>query len=248
MARLRAPDGCPWDREQDLASLRSYLLEETYELLEAMDRGDPAAHAEELGDLLLQIVFQAQVGAERGTLDLAAVARAIADKLVRRHPHVFARERTDDSPGALRHWERVKAAERGAERSRLDGVPKTLPALLRATRTAEKAAAIGFDWTDAAHVADKVDEEWRELRDAIAGEPRARVAEELGDLLFALTSLGRHLGVDAESALRGATEKFAGRFRRVEAILRERGLDPARMTPEELDRLWREAKAVEGAR
>jgi len=240
MAHLRAPDGCPWDREQTLQTLRSYLLEETYETLEALDRRDFDGHREELGDLLLQIVFQTQITHEERRFDIADVCDGISDKLVHRHPHVFARERADDADDALHTWERQKAAERPG-RSRLDGVPPTLPALLRALRVGEKAAAIGFDWPDASGVRAKVEEEWAELGAARGAE----IEEELGDMLFALSSLARHLRVDPEGALRGATDKFARRFRAVETRLSELGTDPMKMSVDELESLWEDAKSLD---
>jgi tetrapyrrole methylase family protein/MazG family protein len=237
MARLRAADGCPWDRKQTLESLRPYLLEEAYETLEAIESGDPQAHREELGDLLLQVVFQSQITHEESRFDVADVCDGISDKLVRRHPHVFAREEAHDAEGALSTWERQKAAER-PDRSRLDGVPANLPALLRATRVGEKAAAIGFDWPDVEGVRAKVKEEWNEL----AGASGDAVEEELGDLLFALSSLARHLGVDAEAALRRATDKFMRRFRVVEQRL---GEATERPSIEELEAMWEDAKSSE---
>ncbi len=248
MHTLRAPGGCPWDREQTLDSLKPYLIEEAYESLEAIEDGDPAKHCEELGDLLLQIVFQAEICAESHKFDAAAVAHGIADKLIRRHPHVFGETRAKDAAGALKSWENVKATERGRAPGRLDGVPKTMPALLRAYRTSEKAAAIGFDWPNAEAVAAKVEEEWREIK-AVAHEPEAqrqeRLAEELGDMLFAITSWARHVRVDPEAALRAACEKFTHRFRHIEARLKETGRDGQKLPLAELDLLWDEAKVLE---
>lgn len=247
MARLRAPGGCPWDREQTLASLRTYLLEETHETLEAMDRGDPKAHREELGDLLLQIVFQTEITAEAGQFDVADVADAIRAKLVRRHPHVFGDAKAESASGALANWEAVKAKERDATKSSvLDGVPRAMPALLRAFRTGEKAAAVGFDWADMTGARAKVEEEWRELTEHLAPTlDAAKASEELGDLLFALTSLGRHLAVNPEDALRATIDKFHRRFRHVETQLATRGRTPKDSTLEEMDALWDEAKALE---
>lgn len=249
MARLRAPGGCPWDAEQTLDSLKPYLIEEAYEVLEALELGRADKHREELGDLLLQVVFQAEVRAEDGTFDMAAVARAITDKLVRRHPHVFGDTPAEDADGALRNWEAIKAQERSARESVLDGIPGNLPALLRAMRAGEKAAAVGFDWPSAAEVEAKVHEEWQELHDAADdGGDREHLHEELGDLLFAVVNWARHLGLDAEAALRDATGKFSRRFRFVEQELAAAGKAPADESLEELERLWQQAKARERER
>ena len=251
MGRLRAPGGCPWDSEQTLESLKPYLIEEAYETLEALEAGDPAKHCEELGDLLLQIVFQAEICAQAKTFDAADVANGISQKLIRRHPHVFGEFHAKDAAGALKSWEAVKAKERQGKVGRLDGVPKSMPALLRAFRTSEKAAAIGFDWPDLASVAQKVEEEWKELGEAqtVATDERAaRVQEEFGDLLFALTSYARHLGVDPEGALRAATDKFSRRFKHVEADLQALGKSDQKLPIEELERLWRAAKDTEDSR
>src|SRR5438309_2617442 len=200
MARLRAPGGCPWDREQTPASLRPYLLEEVYEVLEAIDAGDAAHLRDELGDLLLQIVFQSQLAAEEGRFDAADVARAIAAKLVRRHPHVFGDVQVRDADEVIRNWRRIKSEERRAKGDDHDlfaGVPQALPALLRADQLGEKAGHVGLDWTDAAGVLEKVREEQRELEAAVASADRGAIEHELGDLLLAVASLGRHLGVSA---------------------------------------------------
>jgi tetrapyrrole methylase family protein/MazG family protein len=248
MGRLRAAGGCPWDREQTLDSLKPYLIEEAYETLEAIEHGEPAKHCEELGDLLLQIVFQAELRAEAEVFDAADVASGITDKLIRRHPHVFGEVEANDAAGALKSWESVKANERAGKEGRLDGVPKSMPALLRAFRTSEKAAAIGFDWPDLPSVARKVEEEWREIRDAqaIAGPDRdERVREEVGDLLFAMTSYARHLGVDPENALRAATDKFSRRFKHVERELVALGKANQKVPINELEALWQKAKDTE---
>ncbi len=251
MAKLRAPGGCPWDAEQTLDSLKPYLIEEAYEVLEALELGDADKHREELGDLLLQVVFQAEVVQETGGFDIDSVAQTLIDKLVRRHPHVFGDTNTaaDDAAGALRNWESIKAQERSAKKvpgSVLDGIPANLPALLRATRTGEKAAAIGFDWPNVDGVEAKVKEEWREVHDAVINDP-GRVHEEMGDLLLALVSWSRHLGIDPEAALRDATNKFQRRFRHVERRVLEgrlRGKTPADETLDALERFWEEAKST----
>jgi MazG family protein len=252
MDRLRDPGGCPWDREQSPADLRSYLLEEAYELAEAIDDGDPAAQREELGDLLFQIVFLARIAKERGEFDVDDVARGVTEKMIRRHPHVFAGGDAADSPAVLRQWEEIKRAEKGSPEgaSALDGIPRGLPGLLRAQRLGTKAARIGFDWTSAAEVLEKVREETAELDAEMRGGPAARKAREneFGDLLFSLVSLGRHLGLDPEAALQKANAKSERRFRALEKrIDRERGSGgaPAALDAATLDRLWREVKALD---
>ena len=248
MRILRSEEGCPWDREQTLESLKSYCVEECYEVLEAIDRGQPEEHRDELGDLLLQIVFQAQIRAEEGSFDAADVCRAITEKMLRRHPHVFEARSADSAEAAHKSWEAIKAAERAAQpsksRSVLSGVPRALPALLRAQRLSKKAATQGFDWSSAEDVLPKVREEWEELAEALAdhGPGSQRVEEELGDLLFAMANLARHLEINPEDALRRAGERFSDRFRTMEELaaasqqpLNERSLD-------DLEQLWQEAK------
>ena len=256
MTRLRDPErGCPWDREQTLESLKPCVLEETYELLAAMDRpGDRANYVEELGDVLLQVMFQAVMAEQEGRFTFDDVANAISDKLVRRHPHVFGDVDAKDSATVLRNWEQIKQVEhrKEARHSALDGVPSTLPGLLKAQRTQEKAARVGFDWKDASGPMAKIEEELRELKAEIAarkGESPAesdRVKEELGDLLFAVTNLARHLKVDAESALEGTTSRFSARFRHVEQAAKAGGRSLRDMTLEEMDALWEEAKRGDG--
>ncbi len=229
VARLRAPDGCPWDREQTLESLRAFVLEEAYEVLEAIDRGDRPALREEIGDFIFEGVLLAQLCAEDGDFTVTDSLTSIADKLVRRHPHVFggaARARTAEE--VLGRWEEVKARERQAEtskntpaRSILGGVPRSLPALLRAYEMGTRAAAVGFDWERSADVLDKIDEEVAELREAV--ERREGIEEEMGDLLFALANLARKLGIEPEAALRSADDKFARRFTTMERRFAARG-------------------------
>ena len=260
MARLRDPDGgCPWDLEQSFETIAPYTIEEAYEVAEAIRQGDRAALRDELGDLLLQVVFHAQMAREDGSFDFDAVARGIAEKMIRRHPHVFGGEDGDarvSAPAQTRAWEAQKAAEReasaaaeGRRPSVLDGVALALPALLRAEKLQKRAARVGFDWPASAPVFDKVVEEVDELRDAAssqASDPAGTaVAEELGDLLFACVNLARHLGVDAEAALRGANAKFTARFHHVEAALAESGRSAEEVGPAELDRLWENAKRTE---
>ncbi len=239
--RLRAPDGCPWDREQTTTSMCSHLLEEAYEALDALRTGDDQAAAEELGDVLLNIAIIAEIAQERGAFDLDRVAAGAADKLVRRHPHVFGNERADSAAHAYRNWERNKLKEggSGARRSVLDGVPAALPALLRALRIGEKAARIGFDWPDSTGPRQKVDEELKELEAAIAQGDRSAITDELGDVLFSLVNLARHLQVEPETALRSTIDKFTRRFRRVE---QELGPDLQGRTLAELDAAWDRAK------
>ena len=255
MTRLRDPQtGCPWDRVQTLETLKPCVLEETYELLAAMDRPeDKANHIEELGDVLLQVMFQSVMAEQEGRFTFDDVANAIADKLVHRHPHVFGDVKADDPATVLRNWEQIKQREHAKEarHSALDGVPPTLPALLKAQRTQEKAARVGFDWKDAAGPMAKIEEELGELKAEIAKlggsdvppAQKDRVKEELGDLLFSVCNLARHLGVDSESALEGTTAKFARRFRAVESGAKEQGKSLKDMTLAEMDALWDEAKS-----
>lgn len=252
MTRLRdRQTGCPWDREQTLSSLKPCVLEEAYELLAAMDRPeDEANHIEELGDVLLQVMFQAVMAEEEGRFTFDDVANGVSDKLVRRHPHVFGDVDAKDSAAVLRNWERIKQQEyrKEARHSALDGVPAALPALIKAQRTQEKAARVGFDWKDAEGPLEKISEELEELKAEIAARKSEspvdsdRVKEELGDLLFSVCNLARHLKVDSESALEGTTAKFARRFRTVEAAAKSAGRDLKDMTLAEMDELWEAAK------
>lgn len=241
MARLRAPGGCPWDREQTLASLKPYLVEEAYEVLEAIDQGGVDEHREELGDLLLQVVFQAELRREEGSFDAADVAHAIADKLVRRHPHVFEHQGVKAVSEALRHWEQRKAEEKKG-RSVLGGVPKNLPALLRAQRVGEKASQVGFDWPGVDGPLEKIDEELAELRAAIATEDAAAIEAELGDLLFSVVNVARFLNVGAEDALRGTIDRFTERFQKIEKRLEAEGKRVADTPLDQLEALWQAAK------
>ena len=261
MARLRDPAaGCPWDLEQSFATIAPYTIEEAYEVAEAIRQDDRAALRDELGDLLLQVVFHAQMAREDGSFDFDEVARGIADKMIRRHPNVFGDEDTEarhSAPAQMRSWEAQKAAEReakaeaeGRRASVLDGVALALPALLRAQKLQKRAARVGFDWPGPEPVYDKVLEEVAELRDATQASPPAvrdpdAVAEEVGDLLFACVNLARHVGVDPEAALRAANAKFTARFHRIEAALAESGRSALDVGLPELDRLWEEAKRSE---
>lgn len=246
MERLLAPGGCPWDREQTLDTLRPFLIEETYEVLDALARGDVAGHLEELGDLLMQVVFQAALRREQGAFDFDAVANAISDKLVRRHPHVFGDATgVTTSAEVLAQWDEIKRGEKAAAGARtgraLDGV-KPAPALTRAQKIGAKAAKVGFDWPTWEGSFDKIREEVGEVGAAVhAGDPAA-IHHELGDLLFAVVNLARKLGVDAENALVDATSRFERRFEFVEDRLTERGKTPRSSTLEEMDALWNDAK------
>ncbi len=265
MTRLRDPEtGCPWDRVQTLETLKPCVLEETYELLAAMDRPeDRENHVEELGDVLLQVMFQCVMAEQEGRFTFDDVANAISDKLIRRHPHVFGDVKADDPAVVLRNWERIKQREHAKEarHSAIDGVPATLPALIKAQRTQEKAARVGFDWKGADGPLDKIREELAELEEAIAvreaeakdsdepdrpGPAYDAMKDELGDLLFSVANLARHIKADSESALEGATTKFSRRFRAVEAAAKERSLDLHSMSLTEMESLWEEVKKLNG--
>jgi MazG family protein len=243
MRRLLDPGGCPWDRAQDARSLKTFLVEETYELVEAIDRGQAGAIREELGDVLLQVVFQAELARRRGDFDLEDVAQTIATKLIRRHPHVFGTRKASNPDEAIASWESVKRQEHeDPERSTLDGVPAQLPALLAALRLGEKAGAVGFDWPAPEPVWEKVHEELGELAEAVGSGEREAIRHEIGDLLFAVCNLARKLEVDPEDALRLTNRRFRSRFAHVERRLLERGQTASEVGLAELDRLWEEAK------
>lgn len=246
MRRLRGPGGCPWDREQTFDTLRTYLVEETYEVLEASVSGSADALREELGDLLLQIVFQAQIAEERGEFDLESVARGISDKIEQRHPHVFGDDRLDTAEQVLTQWEQIKARERLKRRegTMFSGVPRSLPALLKALRLSSKACRVGFDWPDREQLLQKVDEELSELRKALAAGERPAIEEEIGDLLFTLANVARAEEIDPEEALQQANRKFMSRFQHVEKRLGEEGLQPAPEHRPRMEALWEEAKAL----
>lgn len=251
MERLRDPQrGCPWDREQTFSTIAPYTLEEAYEVADAIERNDPEDLRQELGDLLFQVVFHARMAEERGWFDFEAVAAAIHDKLVRRHPHVFADAVFASPSEQTANWEALKARERAEAAARrgesthsvLGDVPKALPALVRAAKLGRRAARVGFDWPDICAVRAKLDEELAELDAAATSGKREPVAEELGDVLFTLVNMSRHLEVDAEEALRAANAKFEARFRRMEALARDRGLSLESLSPQAWDALWNEAK------
>jgi tetrapyrrole methylase family protein/MazG family protein len=258
-ARLRAPDGCPWDREQTHASLRTYLIEEAYEVLEAMESGVDAKFAEELGDLLLQVVFHSEIAREEGRFSVSDVIREVHDKMVRRHPHVFGEKRAKDSAEVLKNWEQIKKEERIAagkkageeskgekkSASLLDGVSKALPAALEGFQLTRRAARIGFDWDNVEGVFDKMSEESGELRQAVSAKDERRTEEEMGDLLFAAVNLARFLHVDPEIALKKANVKFSSRFRRMEELAAKSGKALADMRREKMEELWETAKRAE---
>lgn len=244
MHRLRAPGGCPWDGEQTHDSIKPYLIEEAYEVAEAIDARDDSELCTELGDLLLQIMFHSEMAAEQQRFTIADVIRAISEKMVRRHPHVFGDATVSGADDVLRNWSRIKSAERkeSADASALAGVPRAMPALLRAQRLSEKAGHAGFDWTDTRGVMVKLREELGELEAAVASGDQAHAEAELGDLLFAATSLARHLRLRSEDALKGAADRFERRFRHMEKALAAQRRDIHSATPEELDVLWEAAK------
>ncbi len=255
MARLRGPGGCPWDREQTHRSLRPYLLEETYEAFEAIDAGSPQQLCQELGDLLLQVVFHAQMAAEAGTFTIDDVVAGLVDKLIRRHPHVFGDVEVGGARDVLTNWEAIKAQERtkglhglseetraAAPESALDGLPRALPALALAQRLQERAARTGFAWPDLRGAVGKVREELAEVEAAAEGRGNGDPAEELGDLLFTVANLPRYLSIDGEQALRDACAKFRERFARLEASARAQGRDLRQCTTDELLAMWRAAR------
>jgi len=246
MRTLRAPNGCPWDREQTFATIAPFTIEEAYEVADAIGRGDLDRLRDELGDLLFQVVFHARMGEEAGKFDFAAVARGIRDKLVRRHPHIFA-ERSDMDVAQLHlSWEAQKAQERAAagQHGALSDVPHALPALARAAKLGRRAARVGFDWEVAAGVRAKVDEEIAEIDAALTGGRPAEIADEIGDLLFTVANWARHLGVDPEHALQGAALKFERRFEGMERAAQDQKLALTELSPAQWDRLWQAAKSL----
>lgn len=245
MAHLRGPQGCPWDREQTHQSLRQYLLEEAYEVLEAIDNNDPQHLAEEMGDLLLQVLFHAQIASEAGTFKIGSVIETISEKLIRRHPNVFGDTVIKTAAEQSVNWEKIKKAE--GKKSTIDGVPAALSALLRAWRIQQKAATVGFDWKKIEPVWDKIHEETEELREAIHHEDQEQMEEEFGDLLFSLVNLSRFLDVNPEDALRRTTNKFARRFRQLEAEFHSNGASLHDLTLEDMDSKWNEIKRAEKA-
>jgi len=245
---LRGPKGCPWDREQDHRSLRWHAVEEAYELMDAIESGDDRELEEELGDLLLQVVFHSQLAKERGAFDLEQVARHIAEKLIRRHPHVFADAVADTPDDVKKRWDEIKAEEkkkRGeGERLLLEAVPRALPALVEAQQIASRAAGAGFDWDNAGQVLEKMHEELDELAQARESADQTAIEDEIGDLFFVLVNIARFLRVDPEQALRKTNAKFRKRFGYVESQLRERGKGLSKSHMDEMEALWQEAKQV----
>jgi MazG family protein len=246
MTRLRGPDGCPWDRQQSLPDLKPYVIEEAYEVVDAIDRDDRADLLEEVGDMVLQAVFIAEITREEGSFDIADSITAIHDKLVRRHPHVFGDVEAKDAEQVLVNWEKLKSAERKAEKKGiLSGVPGALPALLKASRLTEKAARVGFDWRRTEDVFEKLDEEIGEVREAIESKDPQKIHDEVGDLLFTIANIARRLNVNPEEALQSTNRKFARRFAEMERRVHESGRNIDQLSLEEMDALWDEAKAAE---
>ncbi len=259
--RLRDPGGCPWDREQTHHTLRTYLIEEAYEVLDALESGDDEKFVEELGDLLLQVTFHSQIAAEAGRFDVSDVIRAVHEKMIRRHPHVFGEKRAKDSAEVLKNWHRIKAQERQAKESAdptaaierrpgsaLDGVPRAIPATLEGLQLTKKAARTGFDWDDAAGIFEKMSEETSEIQHALKAGDRPKVEEELGDLLFAAVNLARFLHVDPEIALKNANAKFVWRFHEMERLAADGGRKFENVPRAEKEALWLSAKVSQQAR
>jgi tetrapyrrole methylase family protein/MazG family protein len=246
--KLRSPEGCPWDRQQTARSLRNYAMEEAYEVIEAIDAEDPSRLCEELGDLLLQVVLHAQIGREEGRFDIEEVITGINSKLIRRHAWVFGNEKADSPEDALKSWNRIKVDEKGGTEngaSILDGVPRVLPALFKAFTITGRAAQVGFDWQKPGDVITKLREELEELESSIRSGAERDVEAELGDVLFVIANLARHLKVNPELALEKSNRKFLKRFAYIERRLSEKGLSPQEATLEEMDALWDESKALE---
>jgi tetrapyrrole methylase family protein / MazG family protein len=248
MAMLRSPAGCPWDRAQDSTSLKPYLLEEAYEVLEAIEEGTPDKLKDELGDLLFQVIFHAQLARERGEFDIDDVLAGTIAKMTRRHPHVFGSAAASTPKEALQNWEEIKRQEKTATHttSVLDGVPRQLPSLLRAQRLQDKAARVGFDWSQVEQVWEKLAEELQELRAAMSGANRAKIEEELGDALFSLVNLARFLEINPDEALHKTTTKFIQRFQFIERELSRQGKTPKQADLAEMEALWEQAKHAQG--
>ena len=245
MARLRGKDGCPWDRSQTKEDLKPFLIEETYEILEALDRGDDQGLQEELGDLLFHIIFMARIAEEEGAFNINDVIQGIAEKMRRRHPHVFGGADVADAHEVEANWAKLKAAEK-PRGSLMEGLPRHLPALMRAYRLTQRAAQVGFDWEDTDQVWAKLEEELKEFQEALREERKEALQEELGDILFTLVNLARFIGVDPEDALRRVTNKFAQRFTYIEQRLQEQGKTPQEVSLAEMDALWEESKGKKG--
>lgn len=243
MEKLRAK--CPWDREQTRESIKPFLIEETYEVIEAIDEGDPQKIKEELGDLLFQIIFQCQIAKERGEFTIDDVMEQIANKMVSRHPHVFGNAEYKTAEEVLEQWEERKKEEGKQRESILEGIPRALPALIKAQRVQSRAAKVGFDWKDINDVLEKLNEELREFREALDKKSQEDIEDELGDIFFSLVNISRFVGVNPEDALRKTISKFISRFRYIEIKAKEMGKNLSEMTLEEMDKLWEEAKSSE---
>jgi len=244
MSRLRSNDGCPWDKEQTHQSLKQYLLEEAYEVLEAIESGSDADLKEELGDLLFQIIFHSQLASEKGSFDINDVVTAVSEKMINRHPHVFGDEKIKDSNEVLNRWEEIKKSEKKRD-SILDGVPKNLPSVIRAKRLMERAGRVGFEWKETDDVWKKVEEEWGELMEARSKNDKAGMEEEIGDLMIALINVGRFVDIDCDEALRKSTEKFISRFKFIEKGLEKDGREIHKASLEEMESFWLKAKEEE---
>ncbi len=242
MDRLRSEEGCPWDREQTRESLKPFLIEEAYELLEALEENAPEKIKEELGDLLFQIIFHARIAKEKGEFDIRDVLEHITEKMLSRHPHVFADDRVTSSEEVIDRWEEHKKREGKLKESVLEGIPRCLPALLRAQRIQERASRVGFDWERAEDVYDKLQEELTELKKAIESADQQEIENEIGDLLFSIVNISRFLGINPEDALRKSTDRFMNRFRYIEQNAKKRGKRLSDLSLREMDELWEEAK------
>ncbi len=243
MHRLRSPGGCPWDREQTHSSLIKYLIEESYEVAEAIQEGDDPELVRELGDVLLQVVFHSEIASQEGRFTVEDVLQAICHKMIERHPHVFGDARVEDSDAVLKQWEQIKKKERGEDSSILEGIPKTLPALLRAERLQSRAAKVGFDWDHPQQIIEKIEEELSELKESLS-QGQDRIEEELGDLLFTVVNLARFLKMDPENALQECNGKFIQRFQHIEERLRSQGSSVEIASLAEMDALWTDAKSA----
>ncbi|GMV66143.1 MAG: nucleoside triphosphate pyrophosphohydrolase [Candidatus Hinthialibacteria bacterium] len=243
MHRLRSPGGCPWDREQTHSSLIKYLIEESYEVAEAIQEGDDPELVRELGDVLLQVVFHSEIASQEGRFTVEDVLQAICHKMIERHPHVFGDARVEDSDAVLKQWEQIKKKERGEDSSILEGIPKTLPALLRAERLQSRAAKVGFDWDHPQQIIEKIEEELSELKESLS-QGQDRIEEELGDLLFTVVNLARFLKMDPENALQECNGKFIQRFQHIEERLRSQGSSVEKASLAEMDALWTDAKSA----
>lgn len=241
-AILRAPGGCPWDREQNFISLKPYLIEEAYEVIDAIDAADMKDFREELGDLLYQVYAHAQIAEEQSLFTVEDVAQGIVDKLIRRHPHVFGDEDINDSKGVKDRWEKIKKEEKDGRRSVLAGIPRHLPALTMAYRVQEKVSHVGFDWEKIDDAVKKIDEELNEFKEAVSNNSAEAMKDEAGDILFSIVNVLRFRGIDPEDALRGTVNKFMKRFGYIETVSAEQGRSISSMTLEEMDKLWEEAK------